>query len=329
MSDPGRREPKAAEEAAAWFARLGRRSISTDDLRAFRDWRRRPQNDAAYSELETVWAKAAGLATDPEIRQATLDAYSRPKPAYSLRRGEWLKPISAGVLVLLAASAVLLGRGLFSPSYATAVGEQRIVTLDDGSRMRLNTNSKVRVDYSREERRIRLLKGEAFFEAANDADRPFVIDAGEATVRALGTRFDVRRDAASGVLVTLVEGRVEVREPKTGDAWTLESNQAVRVNSTTPERVVSADPALATGWTAGRLTFRDARLADAVAEVNRYSRRQVVLEAPDLDDARVSGVFDTGDAQAFAAAVGTLYGMTVAAGAGEELVLRPSDVRSR
>lgn len=310
------RRDRAREEAAAWFARLGRQAVTTDALRRFRDWRSRPANAAAYAEVEATWSKAGDLRHDPELMAATAAALDRRSFRARLAGLGPPPPLAWGgtALALLAVAAALtFGPAALAPAYDTGVGEQRLVVLEDGSRVRLNTDSRVRVRFAGDRRRVDLLRGQAFFEVAHDADRPFTVDAGSAEVRALGTRFDVRRLDGT-VQVTLVEGAVRVapEDSPAGaapSAWTLAAGQQLTVAPGRPAAPRPTDAAGATSWTTGRIVFRETPLAAAVAEVNRYSPRKVVLDAPGLAAAPVNGVFDTGDTEAFVAAATSLFGL--------------------
>lgn len=311
MGDQKRDDTRVRDEAAAWFARLGRRSVTTQSLREFRDWRRAPANADAYARVEAAWSTAGRLSEDPDVRAATRAALGRRtvrgrlaalKPSRALAIG------LAGAAIAVAA-ALYLGPLLLQPAYATGVGEQRLVVLQDGSRVRLNTDSRIRVRFSGAERRVALARGEAFFEVAHDARRPFTVDAGDADVRALGTKFDVRRDDGA-VHVTLLEGSVRVRREEEARAWTLAPNQQLTLAPGRAAAPRPADAARATSWTTGRLVFRETPLAAAVAEVNRYARTKVELAEPALAAAPVNGVFDTGDTEAFVAAVGMLFDLT-------------------
>ena len=186
---------RAREAAAAWLARLSQLSVTTETLRAFRDWRRDPVNAAAYDQVGGVWEAAGGLAGDPGIQAATAAALRR-RPARRSAIGWVLKrPFVLGLATASLAVIVIGGWMLDQrPTYRTALGEQRLVTLADGSRLRLNTDSAVRVRLGSGLRRVELLRGEAFFEVAHDAARPFIVSADGARVRAVGTKFDVRRE---------------------------------------------------------------------------------------------------------------------------------------
>ncbi|WP_296595496.1 FecR family protein [Phenylobacterium sp.] len=320
MSDPQPKPPgpprtRAQEEAAAWLARLGNHSISTQTVREFRDWRDDPANDAAYVEAEAFWDASGQHAADPEILRMTQEALDRGKRRTSWRA--WLRgPRLAGALTLAslaAAGATVLAVQQLEPAYATDAAEQKVVRLEDGSRVHLNVDSQVKVAFTGGERRLTLTRGEAFFEVAHDAARPFVVEADGARIRALGTKFDVRR-LDGGVRVTLLQGSVRVGPDAGPGGVVLAPNQEALVSSNGAIRKVSTDAARTTSWTTGRLVFRDTPLAAAVAEVNRYSDRKVELAGPGLADRPVSGFFDVGDSESFARGVADLFDLSLSRG---------------
>jgi transmembrane sensor len=298
---------RAEAEAADWFATLNRRSVTTKALYDFRDWKAVDGNAAAFARVEASSKAVDALASDPDIKAATAEALRRhplPKP-----RARWvgLAPVTAAIGLFVVAGGLVWFESVARPTFTTAVGEQRLVVLSDGSRVRLNTDSQVRVQYMPGERRVVLTRGEAFFEAAHDTSRPFVVAADGARVRAVGTKFDVRRDA-SAVSVTLVQGQVQVRRYGQAAAATLAPNQQLTVTGRGISAPRPADAAEASGWTTGHLTFRGVPLRDAVAEVNRYSHRKIVLDGADRFAAEpVSGVFDIGDTGAFVTAVSMVF----------------------
>lgn len=324
MSETAVQRSRAQAEAADWFARQSRLSITTDELYAFRDWKRDPANAAAYAAIEETWTAAGGLAEDPEIvaaTQAALEAPApRPKTVDPSVRARWLYGMAAAAIVVAAATGFVFQAG---PSFETRTGEQRLVTLEDGSRVRLNTDSKVIVRYRRAERRVELARGEAFFEAAHDTARPFVVVADGTHVRAVGTKFDVRRDAGR-VRVTLLEGRVQVAKANPSASATLVPNQQLTSTPAGFSAVRATDAAEASGWTTGRLIFHATPLDDAVAEVNRYSTHKITLDGLNaLARQPVSGAFNTGDTKAFVSAVQGLYDLQSSTDAAGAIRLRP------
>ncbi|MGH3428923.1 MAG: FecR family protein, partial [Terriglobales bacterium] len=195
----------------------------------------------------------------------------------------------------------------------TGIGQRSVLLLADGSKVTLNTASAVHSDYTGAERRVTLIRGEAFFDVARDRTRPFVVQAGSRHVIAVGTAFDVRMQGPQ-TKVTLVEGKVRVvrddgatvpgttssaREP----AVMLEAGSALLSREGGADQVERLDALRATSWTTGKLIFDGERLADVVAEMNRYSRERIVISDPRLSERRVSGVFQPTSGPAFAKAL--------------------------
>ena len=309
MSSPGPQPDRAEREAAAWFTQLGNRSVTTQALREFRDWREEPANDAAYLRVEAAWDRTADLGDDPDILRATEAALGRRITARPAWRSGPAALAAMALAVAVVAGAALVTFNLARPGYSTGIGEQRLVVLPDGSRMRLNTDSRVRVIFSRSERRILLARGEAFFEVTHDTARPFVVDAGNTAVRAVGTKFDVRRDP-DAVNVTLMEGIVRVRRGAEPRTWTLNPNQQLTIPTSGAAAPHPADAAAVTSWTAGRLIFHETSLSEAIAEVNRYGGHKIELDADTLAGRKINGVFDVGDTEAFVAGVADMLNLT-------------------
>lgn len=308
-----RQGARVEREAADWFSRLSQTRVENEDLTAFAEWRRDPMNLAAYNRIEDISRAVRGLADDPEIMAATREARARPPE----RRDRWafprLKPRAWGPVLGLAGvvAASLIGwLALTAPTYSTAVGEQLNARLDDGSRVRLNTDTRLRVRFTGGVRRVELLRGQAFFEVAHDTRRPFIVAAGATQVRAVGTKFDVRR-APGDVRVTLAEGKVAVHDGSAGGTdWMLVPGQSLDLGARAKlTRPTSVDVPATTAWTTGYVAFQDVSLADAVTEINRYTRQKIILGAGVPADRRVSGVFPTGDTGDFVAAVTKLYGL--------------------
>lgn len=328
MADDGLVVKRARDEAARWYAKLNNTLVSTDTIRAFREWRKDPLCDTAYLETEEFWVRANRLRHDQDIKAAEEEALNRTAQQMigPLSRPNGRGP-AAALLVAGVGVAIALGWQAYAgDSYGTAIGEQRLVTLKDGSRIRLDTSSRVRVRLRSSERQVELAAGQAFFEVAPDPSRPFVVRADGAAITALGTRFDVSR-RSSGVEVTLVEGKVRVdgSAKNRKGSWTLKPGEQVMLSADLPApRIRAVDAGSATSWTTGRLVFQGAPLSEAVAEVNRYSRRKVVLQDPKLAATTVSGAFDSGDIEAFVAAVSNIYGVTADRSNDREIRLKPA-----
>jgi transmembrane sensor len=303
---------KAKAEAAAWFARLKKRDVPAADMEAFRLWRKEPGNKEAYDAVDAFWRRSESLKADPDIQDAIVAARGQVSRVSPRRLpGAALGFGLAFALALLAIGGVGLFRTWGPETYTTRVGEQRLVRLTDGSTVMLDTASKIVVRYGKGRRDLDLKQGQAMFDVAHDATRPFVVRAGDTSVTALGTRFDVRRDDG-GAQVTLVRGSVEVSSQggATPTVWRLSPGQALSTTAPAP-RPAPVDIATKTSWTTGRLVFNDVPLAAAVAEINRYDKTQIVLDVGPLDPARISGTFDVGDTDYFVSSAAELNDFVV------------------
>lgn len=302
----------ADREAADWYARLSGGPVSNVDLNAFFAWRSKTLNDAAYTRIEALTTTARALADAPALQALAQDAVRRPREGSKARRhrGAAAALVAGAALTAALAVSAVIWRPWEGQVYSTPVGERRAITLADGSSVELNTDSQVRVRLSRSERSLTLVRGQAMFSVHHDPSRPFIVTAGETRVRAIGTRFEVYRTRA-GVAVTLAEGRVQVSAPGQAAPVMLKAGQRVETAPQRRPHPTAVDVSAATGWTQGRLTFAEAPLGQAVAEVNRYSHRQVRLGPGAAAALPVSGVFDAGDTEAFAAGVAALHGLRV------------------
>lgn len=317
---------RRTDEAAAWFTRLNSTQIPAAAVEDFFAWRRDPRNRAAYDRIGDISSLAGGLRDDPDIQAAVRNAKGRqPRWRRTDGRGRTTALLFAGVVAAVGLAAVLLAPpARQGDTYHTGVGQQISVRLADGSSVHLDTDSQVRVRYEATRRLVTLERGQAFFDVVHDAARPFTVDAGQAQIRDLGTRFDVRR-AAQGVDVTLAEGSVQVVPThKASSGWTLTPGQQVRVDGDAARDAPhTVDMQAATAWTTGRLIFRDQPLGQAVAEVNRYSHKKIVLTSTTLADVRVNGAFDVGDVRGFVAAVSDSLNLSVGQRFDGAIELRP------
>ncbi|MGA0599295.1 FecR family protein [Caulobacter sp. KR2-114] len=327
MSDEQRETRRRTDEAADWFTRMSSPRISNETLDGFWTWRRDPLNRAAYERVEQVAGLAGTLGSDPEIRAAVQQAISRRPWWRTLADGLSARRallFTGGALVVAALAGglfLLLNRG---EEYSTGIGQQTTIKLSDGSSLRLDTDSRVRVHFEERRRLLTLEHGQAFFQVAHDSARPFIVDAGSAQVRAVGTEFDVRR-SPDGVDVTLTQGRVQVTSPVVRAAsWTLEPGQHIRVDRRGAAAAPThADLQQATAWTTGRIFFHDTPLAEAAAELNRYNRRKITLAADAPATVRVNGAFDTGDVDGFVAAAADSLNLSAHRQADGGVELRP------
>jgi transmembrane sensor len=331
-----------AEQAAEWFVDFSVGDVEPEQLVRFNLWlRTSPVHVRAYLQLTAFWEDAELLKLDSEAMEtlarqvasggnvvslqtaqtdAAVDGQLRsaarsaePERAFERRSRPMFRPpaIAASVALLCAFIGVAFWAGpLDGETYVTETGEQRMVTLTDGSVVQLNSQSRLRVSFSEQTRLVELIEGQALFEVAKNAARPFVVVSGRTRVRAVGTQFDVYRKRA-GTVITVVEGRVAVSDevargrgplasPDAGSPQKVGSDGAAVLLSA-GERVTVTSAAIlapqrtnlevATAWTQKKLVFDAAPLSDVVAEFNRYSRQRLILEDATLEEVHISGVF--------------------------------------
>lgn len=319
LNDKRTPTPSAIAEAAAWLARLKQPERSREVEDAFRHWLSEKQENAVAFELtQEAWDTHAPLAR--RVARPRVDW----KPRRSWHANRFVRAlIAAALLICLIALPLLRG-----PSLNTAIGERLTHTLPDGSRVTLNTDSRLELAYTRTERRVRLSHGEALFEVAKDPEHPFIVVAGNHAVRALGTSFVVRNDREWAV--TLLEGQVRVEDmqsankPERFSALTVSTpGQRVTLNESTAPRLEVTALDRVTAWRQGEVRLDNTPLADAVAEMNRYSPSKLTIEDPLLGAIRVTGVFRTGDSTSFARAVSHAYGLQIEASSRQIRLLPP------
>lgn len=295
-------------EAAQWFARLKTLPVSQGTLTDFFAWRRHTQNAEAFADAERLWTEAGRLGDRPAIMRA-VEAIMPARAAPRRRHVFLLVPAFALLLVgVLVGISWLPFGGL---SFQTTSGEQRAVALEDGSRLELNSATKVRVRFSADARHLFLQRGEALFSVAHDTSRPFTVVAGDVAVTATGTRFDVSKlDRA--IVVTLVEGHVSIRDGSGPLTWLAPGEQWRSDGGDRQVRPVATANVVA--WTQGRIVFDNTALADAIDQINRYGGKPITLDAPNMKDERISGTFEVSDPQSFAAAVAAFLPLQQRAG---------------
>lgn len=307
---PFQRGDKMRREAAEWLVKLDnqldRGGLSAADRVALRRWlRQNPEHGQILQRQAELWGDMDVLATYARARPR-----SQRAPAFALATLGALAIVCSGLWLLLSAP----GEPGAERLVATAVGGQREERLADGSRVHLNTDSLITVQFGAGERRVRLLRGEAAFDVAHDPERPFSVYAHNRIVTALGTRFTVRLGAQK-VRVAVAAGKVALgraspgseRRPAPGAQPARDVMFLVQGQRAELPLAGSAAPVLAAmdqqaqertfSWLQGRLIFDDERLATIVAEVSRYTAVKLTI-APELGDIRLSGRFKTGDTEA-------------------------------
>jgi transmembrane sensor len=348
------------QEACEWFVEFRSGDLDDAGRRRFDLWARKsPEHLAAYLEIAAIWSD--GSALDPDLKwdpktliaQAAADATNvvpltdrsrtanastvvsntpselapdkldaqQSRPGKSSPR--WFRVAASIAAVGLIVGTTIWYQNFRMPIYATTFGEQRSITLNDGSVIDINSHSKIRVRYSAQERVVDLLEGQALFHVAKNPTRPFLVSSATTQVRAVGTEFDVYQKH-SGTVVSVVEGRVAVllqsdaasgetidlrqitadhqdesgaRQPGSrGNAPIfLAAGEQVLVTTTAVQKANHPNIAIATSWTQRQLEFDSASLSEVAEEFNRYNKRQLIIEDPTLYDFHISGVFSSSD----------------------------------
>ena len=305
-------------EASEWFIEFRAGDVNGEARLRFMEWlRRSPEHIQAYLEVSGAWSELPRSDPDGNFDIASMIASARnesdviplstvnpglppAKPAAEPRafRTFGQRPVFAAAVVVLLASLAALFVWIDSDkarSYSTGIGEQRTIQLMDGSTVELNARSKVSVSLSDRRRDVALIEGQALFRVAKDAQRPFVVQAGAAQVRAVGTEFDVYRKKTETV-VTVVEGRVETYPGSEGAAAiVISAGEQLTVLPHSVTKPTPADTIAATAWVQKRLIFEETPLSEVADEFNRYNRRPLAIDDPELKRLKISGVYSSID----------------------------------
>ena len=269
--------PRVLEEAAQHFVRMLNRSPSREEKQALKDWLARDRrHEQAWTEVQRLW-KGSGDLPEVKARAASKKSLSR-------------RDIGKSIILLAVgggAAAWYLNDYPFA-DYRTGTGERRTVTLSDGTRIDIATQSRLSLAYSGNERRVILDEGEAFFRVARDT-RPFVVAAGRGTVTALGTAFGVAyRGGEASVAVTEHATMVVVGK----QTEQLVADVRVQYRGEMLGRPEKFDPEAEFGWREGRLVFASEPLGPVVRSLNRWRRGTIVVTSKALAEQTVTLIVD-------------------------------------
>jgi transmembrane sensor len=318
MSEPANTAREIKRRAAAFVtARRASESWSEAEQQALDAWlAEKVEHAIAYWRMDAAWESTNRLSIlRPQHGEA-----SAPSKILS-RTGKAVAAIVGIALVAFAAQSA------FAPKqnvYASAVGDRKILTLSDGSRIELNTDTVLRVAQSDKGRKVWLDKGEAYFDIKHDAAHPFVVEIGKHRVTDLGTKFVIRQ-AGERVDVSLLEGRARIDAPDAEDqnhsAILTPGDVAVATATSlsvrkTPTRRIENDLA----WRTGLLVFNNTPLGEAADAFNRYNRRKLVIENPQTAGLTIDGTFHTNNVMAFVDVAQHVLKLNVKRNSGEIII---------
>lgn len=305
MNHSHRITPTPAQEQAAlaWLSLLHDRP-STGDQLIFSQWLHAdPAHAEAYARAQVIWELSEGPARtladeDASALQGYLEAMDRPRRP-QVRR--WAAALAMAACLLLMIS---LGSGWqpqrwiddLGADYVSAPGEIRTVTLADESRVTLDADSAIAVDFSHGERHVQLRRGAGFFSVTHTGE-PFVVEAEKGQARVLGTQFEVRLQP-HGAQVTVLSGRVGVTALRDAQQQILTAGQQVAYGEGSAQQLHAVDSEAQLAWRQGWLTYYQSTLADVVQDLRRYYPGRIVLLNDELGARKVSGSFPSRDPQA-------------------------------
>ena len=306
------RTPEHIEnEASDWLVRLDGGNVSAADRKELKAWLAQdPAHAVALKSYATLWSDMDSLLNDLP------DTADSPTPSawHSMFAAQpAMRAMAAGVTICaigIVAWMNVQSTGPETAFYATNVGVQQVVELDDGSLAHINTNSIIETEFSDSQRKVRLLRGEVKFDVVHDMDRPFTVYAGDRVVEAVGTAFVVQMTSQDNIVVTVTDGRVKLTNRNGGTASAGSASEPVFVSkgevAVVDDRRAMPDPVAVQvdeldrrlSWLDGQLVFREQTLDQVVDEVSRYTPVKIVIDDAELRDLRFGGRFNIGDTDA-------------------------------
>lgn len=286
-------DPSLLAQAREWQVLLHSGRATAADRLAAKAWRERsPAHEQAAGEVDRLWAL---------LGQVEQPANPRTLPLPRRRSARWAVPLASAALLLL---ALWLPQGAWLGWYAdvaTAPGEVRSITLDDGSILTLNGATALDWTLGDGHRAVRLYRGEVDLQVAKDASRPFIVEAGPARVRVTGTRFDVDYDGRD-VVLAVTEGQVQASDAAS-QPLAVGANQQVHWRADRIQQVQPLDARQQLAWQRGKLVFRAQPLSEVFAALQHSQGQRVIFLDDSVRELKVTGVFAHDDPQAVLRAI--------------------------
>ncbi|AEG01266.1 FecR family protein [Methylomonas methanica] len=314
--DDALRQLTPAEQADYWLTLLDSPLAGDDERQAFQIWlESEPAHRRAWQKAQAFWQHLDGINDDQvaEIERSlaqrtstvpisnVVDIKADTTPKFAQK----LMPVAASLLLAAMLNFAVVN-GYFA-DYRTTTAEQRLVRLEDGSTVLLNTNSSLSVDYAADARTVSL-SGEAYFSVTGNPDRPFTVHTAGGEVRALGTAFDVKQ-IGDDLTITVYEHAVRVALKQGETVERLQEGQRVSSHGGHVDALESVNLRQTAAWQRRQLVFAGQPLAQVVEELNRYRKGRIVIFGQDLAEHRVTGVFDTHEPEQALATIENILGL--------------------
>lgn len=322
---PQQQDELLLEEAMDWLMRLRDAPTDPELITEWESWLQASDAHAtAWTRICRTWAalgEGPTASPAPDARSPTHRALHRATDAERHQRAQFPRRsfgLAAAALLSIAIVASVFGPDLrirMEADFRTGTGETEMVTLADGSRVTLAPQTALADDFDGLSRQVRLLSGEAYFEVERDAERPFVVEARDASVRVLGTAFSVR-DTGQGTRVELAHGAIalSVQGAANGDEIVLAPGDVVTVDRRQGKAERShVDPGEIALWREGRLSVTDQAFADVVGLIQRQHDAWIVVADSSVASLRVTGLYDLDDPDKALSALAAPFGLKVRA----------------
>ena len=302
-------------QAAYWVAKMDSELPSPDLFKKFLQWKDSdPLHASAFGELSAIWAAAEkpkmhGIIAEEQLQYPATDRTTDQSPIaqylpFSLKISLAASLVIGLCLVVMSGLQINQGAQLQSLQLVTQIGEQKTKKLNDGSELTLNTNSKVNVQYSKNERSIYLTSGEAHFEVAHNSQRPFKVYTPHGNVRAVGTAFTISL-ANDNLAITVTEGRIAITSSqpsarnKNQPLALVDAGHKVNVSDDHPQikRIDTVELEKRTAWQKGLLIFDGDSLKSVIEEISRYTDTTIVVTDESINSVKIGGQFRTNEIQ--------------------------------
>ncbi|MGH0001274.1 FecR family protein [Pseudovibrio ascidiaceicola] len=280
-----------ADEALNWFLKL-QEDASDEQRRQFSAWfNTSERHQQEFTKLEEIWGAPAFTKAVGELK--TVSAHPSTNETHPRKTFRKLTGVAAALALMVGVTQVPDWWIYLQADYTTQSAQMRQISLPDGSSMLMNSETAVALDFEGPQRRVHVLRGEAYFDVLHDAQRPFQVTGGFGEVTVLGTAFSVLTSKTKDRVV-LERGRVELTQLNAAEAAReLKPGELSRISSNGIEESKEINPAEVLAWRKGRLVLEDVPLSKAIEEIERYYSSSIFITSSALHDTRISGYFKT------------------------------------